>query len=162
MTRFSSRNYSVATVRADVDVLWAVVTNTATLADLTPLVARIEANGDRWSWTLIGVHALGVSVAPTFTERMSFEPQRRIVFEHDPPAGVHERAGADGVYELVEVDSSTTRLSIDITAWVELPLPRMARGAVEGVMATTMRRAGDAFARRLYHHLGIQPMAKGA
>ena len=156
MSRFRSRNYSVATVPADVDSLWSVVTDTATLAELTPLVAHIEAHGDRWSWTLIGVHALGVSVAPTFTERMIFEPQRRIVFQHDPPTGVHERAGADGVYELVEVDPSTTRLSIDITAWVELPLPSLARRAVEGVMATTMRRAGDAFARRLYRHLGIQ------
>jgi len=159
--RFRSRNVSIATVPADVDALWSVVTDTAVLAELTPLVAHIDPDGDRWVWTLIGVSALGVSVAPTFTERMTFEPKQRIVFEHDPPAGVHERAGADGLYELVEVDSSTTRLSIDITAWVELPVPSLARGAVEGVMATTMRRAGDAFSRRLYRHLGIPSMQDG-
>ena len=157
MPKFRSRNHSVATVPVGVDAVWSVVTDPAILAELTPLVAHIEAHGDRWSWTLIGVSALGVSVAPTFTIRMTFEPQRRIVFEHDPPEGAHERAGADGVYELVEIDSSTTELSIDITAWVELPLPSIARGAVESVMATTMRRAGDAFAQRLYKHLGIPP-----
>jgi len=161
VTRFSSRNLSVATVPASVDALWSVVTDTAVLAELTPLVAHIDADGDRWAWTLAGVSALGVTVAPTFSERMTFEPKQRILFEHDPPAGVHERAGADGFYELVEVDSSTTRLTIDITAWVELPLPSLARGAVEGVMATTMRRAGDAFARRLYRHLGIPSMQDG-
>src|SRR4051794_8769216 len=152
---------SVATVTAGVDALWAVVTDTAVLAELTPLVAHIEADGDLWAWTLAGVSALGITVAPTFTERMTLEPKQRIVFEHNPPAGVHERAGADGFYELVEIDSSTTRLSIDITAWVELPIPSLARGAVEGVMATTMRRAGDAFARRLYRHLGISSMPDG-
>ena len=161
MPRFSSRNVSIATVPADVDALWSVVTDTAVLAELTPLVAHIDADGGRWAWTLAGVSALGITVAPTFTERMTFEPKQRIVFEHDPPPGAHERAGADGFYELVQVDSSTTRLSIDITAWVELPLPSLARGAVEGVMATTMRRAGDAFARRLYRHLGIPSMQDG-
>lgn len=157
MSRFSSRNYSVATVPTGVDALWAILTDPTTLADLTPLVARIEANGERWSWTLVGVSALGVSVAPTFTERMSFVPSSRIVFAHDPQPGHSERAGADGVYELLEVESSVTRLSIDITAWVELPLPSFARGAVERVMATTMQRAGDRFARALYTRLGLDP-----
>ncbi len=157
MTRFRSRNYSVATVPVGVDELWSVVTDTAALAELTPLVAHIEADGDRWSWTLVGVSAWGVNVAPTFTERMTFEPCTRIAFQHDPAPGSPERAGADGVYELVVIDSSNTRLSIDITAWVELPIPSIARGAVERVMATTMRLAGDGFARRLYRRLGIEP-----
>ena len=157
MSRFSSRNYSVAVVPTGVDALWAVLTDPSALAELTPLVARIEANGDQWSWTLVGVSALGVSAAPTFTERMTVEPRSRIVFAHDPKPGQRERAGADGVYELLEVDTSATRLSIDITAWVELPLPSFARPAVERVMATTMQRAGDRFARGLYTRLGLDP-----
>ncbi len=60
-----------------------------------------------------GVSALGVSAAPTFTERMTFERRSRILFVHDPEPGQRERAGADGVYELVEVDTSATRLSIE-------------------------------------------------
>jgi hypothetical protein len=83
------------------------------------------------------VSALGVSAAPTFTERMTFERRSRIVFAHDPEPGQRERADADGVYELVEVDTSATRLSVDKAAWVELPLPSFARGAVERVMAMT-------------------------
>ena len=79
----------------------------------------------------------------------TFERRSRIVFAHDPEPGQRERAGADGVYELVEVDTSATRLSIDITVWVELPLPSFARGAVERVMAMTMQRAGDRFASGL-------------
>ena len=157
MSRFASRNYSVAVVPTDVDALWAVLTDPDALAELTPLVARIEARGDRWSWTLVGVSALGVSAAPTFTERMTFEPRRRIVFAHDPNPGQRERAGADGVYELVEVGASATQLSIDITAWVELPLPTIARSAVERVMSATMQRAGDRFARGLYTRLGLDP-----
>jgi hypothetical protein len=157
--RFRSRNYSVATVPIGVDALWPVLTDASALAELTPLVAHIEADGDRWLWTLVGISAVGVTVAPTFTERMTFIPTSRILFEHDPAPGTSERAGAEGVYELVEIDASNTRLSIDITAWVELPLPSIARGAVERVMATTMRLAGDSFARRLYRRLGIEPSA---
>jgi carbon monoxide dehydrogenase subunit G len=155
VTRFSSRNISVAVVPAGTDAVWAVLIDPNSVAELTPLVARIEAQGDQWWWTLVGVSALGVSLAPTFTERMTFEPRSRIVFTHDPAAGQPERAGADGVYELVAVDKSATRVSIDITAWVELPLPPLARGAVERVMAMTMQRAGDRFARGLYRRLGL-------
>lgn len=157
MSKFSSRNYSVAVVPASVEAVWDVLSDPSALAELTPLVARIETEGDRWSWTLVGVSAMGVSVAPTFTERMTFEPLSRIVFAHDPKSGQRERAGADGVYELVEVDRSSTRLSIDITAWVELPLPLFARSAVERVIATTMQRAGDRFAHNLYKRLGLDP-----
>jgi carbon monoxide dehydrogenase subunit G len=157
VSRFSSRNCSVAVVPTGVDALWTVLIDPSALAELTPLVARIEAQGDRWTWTLVGMSALGVSAAPTFTERMTFEPRSRIVFAHDPEPGHRERAGADGVYELVEVDTSATRLSIDITAWVELPLPSFARGAVERVMAMTMQRAGDRFARALHRRLGLDP-----
>ena len=137
--------------------LWPVLTDASALAELTPLVSRIEANGDLWSWTLVGISALGITVAPTFTERMTFEPTSRILFEHEPAPGSAERAGAEGVYELAETDASTTRLSIDIAAWIELPIPSIAGHAVERVMATTMQLAGDRFARRLYQRLGIEP-----
>lgn len=113
-----------------------------------------DAEGDVWIWHLLGVGALGVSVAPTFTERMTFREPSSIHYEHHLPDGRTERAGANGVYELEERADGCTRLSIDITLCVELPLPRLSRRAVERVMATTMRRTGDRFAVNLYRHLG--------
>lgn len=146
--------------------IWAVLTDAELLAALTPLVTSIDDDGPikggrRWVWHLRGIEALGVSVAPTFTEHMCFTEPAEIRFDHAPPDGRSERAGANGIYRLEaldkvdEVDNPVTRLSIDITLCVELPLPRMARRAVEGVMATSMRRTGDRFAANLYRHLGI-------
>ena len=61
---------------------------TATAAD------GITVDGDRWCWHLSGIRALGVEVAPSFTERMTFGAPSRIEFRHDPPPGAVERAGA--------------------------------------------------------------------
>ncbi len=157
MTTFSTRNQSVADVPVDGGAIWAVLTDPDLLASLTPLVASIDADGDTWIWHLRGISALGVSVAPTFTEHMTFREPSSIRYEHRPPDGRSERAGANGVYELEELSTQRTRLTIDITLCVELPLPRLSRRAVERVMATTMQRTGDRFATNLYHHLGIEP-----
>jgi carbon monoxide dehydrogenase subunit G len=157
MTAFSSRNVSVATLPVEADRVWAVLEDPGLLAELTPLVDRIDPVGASWIWTLVGISALGVSVAPTFTEHMLVTPTSRIVFEHAPPPGATERAGADGVYELIRVGDDRTRLRIDITLWVELPLPSFLRGVVERVMATTMQRTGDGVATNLYRHLDIDP-----
>ncbi len=54
---------------------------------------------------------------------MTFDEPARITFRHDPPAGAAERAGAEGVYDLIELGPDATQLSIDITLHVELPLP---------------------------------------
>ncbi len=159
MPSFSSRNVSRATVPAPRDAIWDVVTDPDLLAELTPLLDRIDVDGEHWTWQLGGIAALGVEVAPSFTERMTFEPRSCLRFTHDPPAGVRERAGAEGVYELRELDAGTTELGIDLTLTVELPLPQAMRGAVERVMATSMARTGDLFAQRLYAHLGVDPAA---
>ena len=156
MASFSSRNRSTATVPAPRDEIWKVLTDPASLADLTPLVASITAEGDVWTWKLSGISALGVSVAPSFTERMVFTDGTRIEFHHESPEGVEERAGAVGTYVLSD-EGSGTRLAIDITIEVELPLPRASRRAVERVMATTMAKTGDRFARNLYKKLGLDP-----
>ncbi|CAN5885614.1 hypothetical protein BH23ACT2_BH23ACT2_27090 [soil metagenome] len=157
MATFSSRNCSTAVVPATRRQIWAILSDPDALARLTPLVRSIEADGDRWLWHLSGVSALGVSVAPCFTERMLFTEQKRIEFHHDPPDGVEERAGAEGTYLLEDADEGRTRLAIDITIEVDLPLPRAAKRAVEKVMASTMTRTGDRFARNLYAQLGLDP-----
>ncbi len=157
MTAFRSRNHSVATVPVAPEQIWAVLIDSDLLARLTPLVDRIVPTRDRWAWTLAGISGLGLEVAPTFTERMTFVPISRIDFQHEPPPGSNERAGVNGTYQITRVGDSSSKLRIDLSLCVELPLPSFSRRAVEKIMAATMQRTGDAFARNLYRHLDIDP-----
>ena len=156
MTRFANRTRSEADLPVERERIWDVLTDPGCLAALTPLIAEITADGDRWCWRLSGISALGVSVAPSFTERMVFAPVERIEYHHAPPPGSTEKAGAEGVYTLDEIPEGC-RLFIDLTMWVDLPLPKLSRRAVERVMAESMQRAGDRFAENLYRHLDIDP-----
>ena len=157
MTGFSCRNVSEAVVPvAPIDV-WRVLADARELTDLTPLLRAIDVDGPTWVWHLRGISALGVSVEPSFTEHMDFDEARSIRFEHRPPAGATERAGAHGRYELEDRGDGHTRLFVDISLCVDLPLPRLSRRAVEKVMATTMQRTGDRFGQNLYRRLGIDP-----
>ena len=124
------------------------------LPRLTPLLHHIEADGDLWRWELTRIPVLGVSISPDFTERMVFDPPRRIDFTHAPPPGRRERAAAEGWYVLTEVDGGT-RLAISLTVSVDLPLARAAGPAVRKVMGTVMARTGDRFAANLLRHLGV-------
>lgn len=154
MNRFEVTDESAMLVPVDRQRIWDVLTDPGLLADLTPLVDRIEDHGGLWRWHLSGFSALGVEVAPCFTERMEFTAPSRIAFSHDPPAGANERAGAHGVYELDDVDEGTC-LSVRMNMHVELPLPKLSRGAVERVMAASMRRTGDRFHDNLMAHLDL-------
>lgn len=159
MNRFEARNISTAQVPAPRSDIWEVLRSPTALAEMTPLLDDITVNGDLWCWRLSGISALGIEIAPSFTERMTFDPENTIRFAHTPPVGADERAGADGVYTLDAVDESTTHLEIDITLHVLLPLPRASRRAVQRVMSATMTRTGDVFAKRLYDRLDIDPAA---
>jgi carbon monoxide dehydrogenase subunit G len=152
MTRFSATTESTAVVAADRDDIWRVLTDPALLAELTPLLRGIDADGDLWRWQMSGLEVLGVGFSPAFTERMSWEPGRRIGFTHEPPRGVAEQAGAEGHYELSDVPGGT-RLAILLRLDVELPLPRLAAPAVRSVMGATMRVMGDRFSVNLLDHL---------
>ena len=155
MTRFSARTESEAVVAAERDEIWAVLTDPAILTQLTPLLQHVEADGDRWRWDLAKIPVLGLAVAPSFTEQMTFEPMSRIAFTHAPPPGSTERAGVDGWYTLDPVDGGTllrTALSVE----VDLPLPKASSVAVRGVMSTVMARMGGRFGVNLEHHLGLR------
>lgn len=157
MNRFEARNISSSDVPAPRSAIWDVLRSPDTLAELTPLLDSISVSGDLWCWRMSGISALGVEICPSFTERMTFEPESTIRFEHQPPSGADERAGADGIYTLDAIDDGTTHLEIDITLHVHLPLPRASRRAVQRVMSSTMVRTGNVFAERLYRHLGLDP-----
>jgi carbon monoxide dehydrogenase subunit G len=159
LATFSARNVSEAVVPVAPAAIWRLLADARELTALTPLVRRIDVAGETWVWHLAGIAALGVSVEPSFTESMIFDEARSITFEHRPPDGVSERAGARGRYELHDLGDGRTRLFIDITLCVELPLPRASRRAVERVMATTMQRTGDRFGVNLYRRLGVDARA---
>ena len=155
MTTFTTRNDSIEAVAAPRDEVWAAMADPDLLAELTPLVDRIEAVDGHWRWCLASIEAMGVSIAPCFTVAMTFDEPERITFEHDPPAGSTEPAGATGYYDLVAFDGGTV-LDIDMTMHVDLPLPKLARGAVERIMDRTTQLHGDRFFNNLLEHLGTE------
>lgn len=155
MTRFEATNRSTAVVPADQQDIWEALTDPGTLTELTPLLRRIDTDGDTWVWHLYGISALGVEIAPSFTETMKFDPTDRIDFAHTPPPGQHERAGADGRYVLEDTEGGT-QLDIRLTIHVELPLPAVSRRAVQRVMEQSMRTTGERFGNNLLSHLGVR------
>lgn len=164
MTRFSTRIESSDVVGAPREAIFAVLQDPDLLAELTPLVEAITRIDDtpRWRWQLAGISALGTRFHPCFTVAMHFQEPARIDFAHDPPAGASEHAAAEGIYELDEVSASDefpdggTRVAIQLDVHVELPLPKVSRRAVEGVMHRTTEKMGERFAVNLRRHLGVR------
>lgn len=154
MNVFSATNDSEAVVAADRQAIWAALTDPEVLPKLTPLLKRIETDGDLWHWEMSKIGVLGASIAPSFTERMSFDEPEHISFKHDPPQGRRERTSAEGWYQLDEVEGGT-RLRISLTLSVELPLAKAAAPAVRRVMESAMERTGERFAVNLLRHLGV-------
>ena len=157
MTTFSATVKSTADISAPREAVWAALTDPELLPKLTPLLTSITTDGDRWRWSMTCISALGVSIAPTFTEKMTFEEPHRIVYTHQPPSGTRERAGAEGVYELTEI-SGGTHLAIELTLCVDLPLPHFAAPAVQGVLYSMMMRTGQRFSANLLRHLGAREL----
>jgi uncharacterized protein YndB with AHSA1/START domain len=154
--RFSATTVSEAIVAAPPEDIWAAITDPEVLPQLTPLLRDIEADGDLWRWDLSRINILGIVVDPSFTELMTFVPNERISYTHQPPAGAHEWAGAEGSYRLKHHPGGGTHLAIEITLSVELPLARFAAPAVETVIRTSMAVTGSRFATNLDRHLGIR------
>jgi carbon monoxide dehydrogenase subunit G len=152
MARFTATTRSEAVVRADRAAIWRALTDPDLLPRLTPYLDHIEVDGDHWRWEMTRLPVLHVSIAPSFTERMTFEEGKRIEFTHDPPAGVNERAAAEGWYELADTDGGT-QLRIELELCVDLPLPRAAAPAVNRVMQRVMDGMGDRFSRNLLRHV---------
>jgi hypothetical protein len=152
VSAFTAGISGTAVVPAGRHRIWAALTDPQLLPKLTPLLVRIEADGDLWRWHLMRISALGVGISPVFTERMRFQPMERIDYSHQPPPGSHEFAGVEGSYRLTEVPGGT-RLAAELTMCVELPLPRAAAPAVQAVMRTTMARTRDRFSANLLRYL---------
>lgn len=158
MTRFSADTHAEAVVAAPRADIWAALADPGLVAELTPFVRTIRADGDRWRWEMNGLKVLGVGVAPAFTEQMVFDEPERIEFRHAPPPGATERSSVSGWYELSEVDAGT-RLSTSLEITLDLPLPRAAAPAVRGTMSTVIDQIGERFSRNLLEHLGAEQVA---
>jgi carbon monoxide dehydrogenase subunit G len=151
MTEFTVRNRSSATVHATAGDVWAALTDPLVLTRLTPYLREIEADDDLWTWHLGRVPVLGIGVAPSFTEVMSFDEPTSITFTHDPERP-RERAGVDGEYHLTP-SGSATALAIDLTITVDLPFPKVARPAVQTAMRGVVAAMGARFSANLTRHL---------
>ena len=164
MTRFSAGTRAEAVVDAPPAEVWAALTDPDVVARLTPFVRRIvaadirgagSAPAEHWRWEMTGLKVLGIGVAPTFTERMTYDEPARIDFRHDPPPGGSERSAVEGWYRLEEVVAGT-RLTTSMEITVDLPLPRVSAGAVRVAMCRVIDQMGERFSRNLLAHLGAR------
>ena len=155
MTCFESTVESGADITATRAEVWKALTDPVLLPKLTPLLSKIDVDGNTWRWHMMRIAALGVSVVPVFTETMTFEDQKRIEYVHTPADGKRERAGAEGVYELSDVEGGT-HLQISLTLRVDLPLPKASARPVQRVMRRTMDRTGEKFSANLLRHLNAR------
>lgn len=138
--------------------VWNVLTDPALLPKLTPLLSRIDDEGEHWRWHMVSLAVLGVGIKPVFTERMTFTEGKRIDFTHDPPDGRREWAGAEGHYTLGDAEPGpdgrpATHLEIALTLDVDMPLSRLAAPVVTRTMRATMDATGDRFGANLLRHL---------
>ena len=153
MATFRARDRSSAVLRSARSEVWAVLTDADLIARMTPYVTSIDVDGDRWTWRMGTIPVLGSSVAPTFTEVMELHPEERIVFTHDP-AKPDEMTSVMGTYLLADHAGGGTDVSIDLQIACTLPLPGLARPAVERVMSGVVKHMGTVFSRNLLRHLG--------
>jgi uncharacterized protein YndB with AHSA1/START domain len=153
MATFRARNSSSAVLRSSRSEVWAALTDADLIAKITPYVTSITVDGDRWVWRLATIPVLGLSVAPAFTEVMELHPEERIEFTHDP-ARSDEMTSVNGTYVLSDHAGGGTEVGIDLEIACNLPLPGLARPAVERVMAGVVKHMGAVFSRNLLKHLG--------
>jgi carbon monoxide dehydrogenase subunit G len=155
MARFTAGTEAQAVITASREDVWALLEDPDAIAEMTPFVRRITADGEHWTWELGGLSVLGKSVSPVFTEKMTFERPSRIEFTHDPPDGRTERSAVEGWYDLAEHERGTElRTKLDIT--LDLPLPKVSGGAVRAAMNGVVSQMGDRFSARLLERLGAE------
>ena len=154
MATFTSTRRDVADVPHPVDAVWGLLVDPDAVARLTPLVASIDVDDqERWIWCLQRVPVPGRRLDLTMTEEMTFTPQARIEFTH-PPLGDGVKAGAQGHYALEPLGDRATRLGIELTVTAQLPLPGVARRAVEAAMHQVLTQMGNRFAQNMQRELG--------
>jgi carbon monoxide dehydrogenase subunit G len=157
MPSFSARTHAEAVVLAPQRDIWDALVDPTLMAKFTPFLKKITAEGDHWVWEMSGIDVLGVKVAPSFTEKMTFTEPDRIEFKHDPPDGEKEKAGVEGWYQLSPApDGEGTSLVTELEITIDLPLPKAAGRAVRATMSKVIDTMGDRFSKNLLDHLGAK------
>jgi carbon monoxide dehydrogenase subunit G len=157
MTSFSARTHAEAIVLAPQQDIWDALVDPTLMAKFTPFLKKITAEGEHWVWEMSGIDVLGVKVAPSFTEKMTFAEPDRIEFRHDPPAGEKEKAGVEGWYQLSPApDGEGTSLVTELEITLDLPLPKVSGRAVRATMSKVIDTMGDRFSKNLLDHLGAK------
>lgn len=155
MATFSAHTHSGATVTAEVEAVWAAITDPNLLAAFTPFLHTVREEGEHWVWQLSRIPVLGSSFSFTFRELMHFEAPRRIDFTHDPAPDATENAGVEGWYAL-EPLAGGTRLEASLAIRVDLPFPAVLRPAVTTAMRGVLAVMQQRFSHNLVHHLGAR------
>ncbi len=152
MATFTHTRRDTAEIPHPVEAVWDLLVDPDAIARFTPLVARIDVDDEgRWVWCLSRVPLPGRRLDLTMTEDMTFTPHTRIEFTHGPLTdGV--RAGAEGHYGLEPTDAGT-RLSIELTVSARLPIPGVARPAVQAAMQQVLNQMGNRFSAHLLAEL---------
>ena len=136
-----------------------MLTDPALVAELTPFVRRITADGDHWRWEMSGLSVLGVGVAPAFTEQMTYDEPRRIEFRHDPPRGRDRAVGGRGVVRSsrssLPAPGSPPRSRSPSTC----RCPKVSGRAVRATMNAVIDQMGERFSKNLLAHLGAEEVA---
>lgn len=157
MPTFAQRITADDVLDAAPEAVWPVFADPHQLAALAPLVDRIAAEGARWRWHLTGINRLGMTAAPVFTTLVAVDGT---AMDFAPDPARQERAAARGRLEVVAAADGGTRVLLDLTATVELPLPALAERGVTRVMYTTLKAGGTRFADNLVAALG-HPARRG-
>lgn len=151
MTRFRAHNDSTAVIKASPAQAWTILTDPQLLVQFTPNLRRIETDGDTWTWYLTRLPVLSAAISPSFTVLMEFEEPRTITYRRDE-SKTEENAGVEGEYHLEPVGEGT-RLAIDLSIWVDLPLPELTRPAVERIMNGVVSAMGVRFGQNMRRYL---------
>lgn len=147
MTEFSARNRSKAVVKADRERIWEALTDPKLLAQMTPYLRTVDADGDEWRWNMVRLKVLTVSFDPSFTALMKLDRPNEIDFT-PAPGRADDMSRVQGGYTLKEV-AGGTELTIDLEVTTNLPLPRAAGPAVRRTMAAVIAHMGKRYGDNL-------------
>ncbi|WP_425307690.1 SRPBCC family protein [Ammonicoccus fulvus] len=156
MSRFAVSRTSTADIDAGMDEVFDILEQPARVAELTPFLHSIIDRGDgTWLWSMTGIATPTGRLSPAFTERMTLQRPSLIRFEHAPPPGSNEIAGADGEYHLTpRADGQRgCTLHIALTVMLFLPLPALSRPLFRTTMNKVIDQMGAGFSRNILAEL---------
>lgn len=132
-------------IAAERERVHQTVADTPTVAELIPRVQTATPLGpDTWRWTLEEHHALGHTVQPAFTVRIEDHAPSGVRFVHQPDPGAPDGRAGGGI-TLVAASSEATTATVDVEVSLDLPIPRLIRGAARALIELEVRRSVDRF-----------------